>query len=81
MANSTHPPDHRLAIYRSLAPGKSNHNKISHLSGAWRRGTVNGKLTPAGGARPSAYRRVTATVTTDQGECSAWIYVVAQSQI
>lgn len=38
---------HRLASYGTLAPGKSNHNQVSHLQGTWFRGTVCGRRTQA----------------------------------
>ncbi len=110
-------PDHRLAVYGSLAPGKLNHQQISQLSGTWRRGTVNGRLLNAGwGAaigfpglvldplappvdvqlfeskdlpqhwerldqfEGNGYRRSITTVTTAQGKCTAWVYVIAEAQ-
>jgi gamma-glutamylcyclotransferase (GGCT)/AIG2-like uncharacterized protein YtfP len=37
-----------LAVYGSLAPGKSNHERIAHLKGTWSDGYVEGKLVKAG---------------------------------
>src|SRR5579862_9903898 len=35
-------PEHRLVVYGSLAPGKSNHHQLTGLSGEWRPGRVRG---------------------------------------
>ena len=40
--------DQRLASYGSLAPGRVNHHQLAGMQGQWRRGTVRGKLMPAG---------------------------------
>ena len=40
--------DHRLAVYGSLAPGKSNHHQLAGLAGDWRPGVVRGWLKDAG---------------------------------
>ena len=37
-------PEHRLAVYGSLAPSKSNHHQLAGLSGEWRPGVVRGQL-------------------------------------
>lgn len=34
--------DHRLAVYGTLAPGRSNHHELAGLRGTWRAGTVRG---------------------------------------
>ena len=39
---------HRLAVYGTLAPGRSNHHQVAMLRGAWRQGTVRGQLLPQG---------------------------------
>jgi 4'-phosphopantetheinyl transferase len=41
-------PARRLAVYGTLAPGKSNHGQLAGLSGKWSQGTVRGTLRPAG---------------------------------
>jgi 4'-phosphopantetheinyl transferase len=41
-------PARRLAVYGTLAPGKSNHGQLAGLSGKWSHGTVRGTLRPAG---------------------------------
>ena len=38
----------RLAVYGTLAPGRSNHAQLSSLAGRWRPGTVRGRLVPQG---------------------------------
>ena len=39
---------HRLAIYGTLAPGRSNHDQISMIEGNWFEGTVRGWLSEDG---------------------------------
>jgi gamma-glutamylcyclotransferase (GGCT)/AIG2-like uncharacterized protein YtfP len=39
---------HRLAVYGSLAPGKSNHYMLAGYPGTWTRGRVRGDLVNAG---------------------------------
>ena len=34
----------RLAVYGSLAPGRTNHQQLNGLSGRWIKGTVRGQL-------------------------------------
>ena len=41
-------PDCRLAVYGSLAPGKSNHHQLAGLPGDWRPGVVRGWFKDAG---------------------------------
>ena len=41
-------PIHRLAVYGSLAPGRSNHHHLADVPGTWRRGWVRGTLIEAG---------------------------------
>jgi len=38
----------RLAVYGTLAPGRSNHHQLAALKGQWRRGTVRGRLIDEG---------------------------------
>ena len=38
----------RLAIYGTLAPGRSNHHEVAMIPGTWRHGTVRGHLHPHG---------------------------------
>ena len=40
--------DQRLAVYGTLAPGRSNHHELAGLRGSWRPGTVRGRLVPEG---------------------------------
>ena len=40
--------DDRLAVYGSLAPGKSNHHMLARYAGTWSRGRVRGDLVNAG---------------------------------
>lgn len=37
-------PECRLAVYGTLAPGRSNHHELRGLSGRWVEGTVRGVL-------------------------------------
>lgn len=41
-------PSHRLAIYGSLAPGKTNHHVVADVRGEWHSGTVFGQLSQTG---------------------------------
>lgn len=41
-------PEHILIVYGSLAPGKSNHKEIAHISGTWKAGEIHGKLEDRG---------------------------------
>lgn len=41
-------PEQRLAVYGTLAPGKSNHHQLADLEGDWRAGSVHGRLYPCG---------------------------------
>jgi gamma-glutamylcyclotransferase (GGCT)/AIG2-like uncharacterized protein YtfP len=40
--------EHRLAVYGTLAPGRSNHHQVSDLGGEWIPGTVRGRLVSEG---------------------------------
>ncbi|ATE67542.1 gamma-glutamylcyclotransferase [Rhizorhabdus dicambivorans] len=40
--------DRRLAVYGTLAPGRSNHHELAELGGIWFDGTVRGRLVPEG---------------------------------
>jgi gamma-glutamylcyclotransferase (GGCT)/AIG2-like uncharacterized protein YtfP len=37
-------PEHRLAVYGTLAPGEVNHDQLSRVDGTWSPGTVRGHL-------------------------------------
>ena len=41
-------PSHRLAVYGTLAPGRSNHHVVAPYGGTWTRGRVRGDLVEAG---------------------------------
>ena len=41
-------PDHRLATYGTLGPGRSNHHHVAGIAGRWFTGTVTGRLLPEG---------------------------------
>lgn len=43
-----HDGEARLAVYGTLAPGRSNHHQLAGLKGRWRKGTVRGRLFPSG---------------------------------
>lgn len=47
--------DTRLAVYGTLAPGKSNHEQLAALQGTWRHGTVVGRLLQKGWAVEHGY--------------------------
>lgn len=42
--------DQRLAVYGTLAPGRSNHHELAGLQGEWCDGTVHGRLIAEGWA-------------------------------
>lgn len=41
-------PEHRLAVYGTLAPGRSNHGQLAGLTGDWTHGRVRGELLAEG---------------------------------
>jgi gamma-glutamylcyclotransferase (GGCT)/AIG2-like uncharacterized protein YtfP len=45
----------RLAVYGSLAPGKSNHHMLAKYPGTWTRGRVRGDLVNAGWGAAGGY--------------------------
>lgn len=47
--------DQRLAVYGSLAPGRSNHHQLAGLAGHWRVGSVRGRLVAEGWAATEGY--------------------------
>jgi gamma-glutamylcyclotransferase (GGCT)/AIG2-like uncharacterized protein YtfP len=47
--------DHRLAVYGTLAPGRSNHHQLVGLDGHWRAGAVRGRLVAEGWAATEGY--------------------------
>jgi len=48
-------PEHRLAVYGSLAPGKSNHHQLDGLGGEWQPGMVRGHLVSSGWGAAQGY--------------------------
>ena len=47
--------ERRLAVYGSLAPGRSNHGQLAGLAGDWRDGTVRGRLVESGWGAAEGY--------------------------
>jgi gamma-glutamylcyclotransferase (GGCT)/AIG2-like uncharacterized protein YtfP len=41
-------PNHTLAVYGTLAPGRPNHHVLAPLGGEWTDGTIEGDLLPMG---------------------------------
>ena len=39
---------HRLAVYGTLTPGRSNHHELDGIHGTWRTGFVRGQLVASG---------------------------------
>jgi gamma-glutamylcyclotransferase (GGCT)/AIG2-like uncharacterized protein YtfP len=37
-------PEHRLAVYGTLGPGRPNHGQLADLQGRWLKGVVRGTL-------------------------------------
>lgn len=48
-------PSTRLAVYGSLAPGKSNHHVIGNLAGGWLEGYITGKFYDRGWGSNEGY--------------------------
>lgn len=51
--------DHHLAVYGSLAPGRSNHGQLAGLAGTWVAGTVRGRLRDNGWGAGLGYPALT----------------------
>lgn len=47
--------DRRLAVYGSLAPGRSNHDQLAGLAGEWQAGIVRGRLVASGWGAAQGY--------------------------
>ncbi len=47
--------ERRLAVYGTLGPGRSNHDQLSALSGAWSSGSVRGDLYQEGWGAAQGY--------------------------
>jgi len=52
-------PVHRLVVYGTLAPGRSNADQLSSLNGTWAKGTVRGHLKAEGWGALEGYPRLT----------------------
>ncbi len=52
-------PEHRLVVYGTLAPGRSNANQLSNLNGTWTKGTVRGHLKAEGWGALEGYPGLT----------------------
>jgi gamma-glutamylcyclotransferase (GGCT)/AIG2-like uncharacterized protein YtfP len=52
-------PEHRLAVYGTLAPGRSNHGQLAGLAGDWSHGVVRGALHQAGWGAGEGYPGLT----------------------
>ena len=46
---------HRLFVYGTLAPGRSNAHVLQGVSGTWEPGTVRGRLLPEGWGAAAGY--------------------------
>ena len=55
----------RLAVYGTLAPGRSNHHQLTGLEGRWRNGTVRGRLFESGWGAALGYPGL---ILDEQGE-------------
>ena len=55
----------RLAVYGTLAPGRSNHHQLAGLEGRWRKGTVRGRLFESGWGAALGYPGL---ILDEQGE-------------
>ena len=52
-------PEHRLIVYGSLAPGKSNHGQMAGMVGTWKPGTVHGHFGETGWGSGGRYPGLT----------------------
>ena len=52
-------PEHRLCVYGSLAPGKSNHHQMAGMTGAWTPGTARGHYHSVGWGPDQAFPGLT----------------------
>ncbi len=48
-------PDYRLAVYGTLAPGRSNHGQMAGMTGTWTPGVVRGRLVAEGWGATQGY--------------------------
>ena len=65
--------EHRLCVYGTLAPGRSNHREVAHLGGTWSEITVTGRVAkrrypvftfdPEGAPQPMLLLEATALAT------------------
>ena len=55
MAESSNSAHTRLATYGTLAPGRANSGQLADLKGAWRQGTVRGRLVESGWGAEHGY--------------------------
>jgi gamma-glutamylcyclotransferase (GGCT)/AIG2-like uncharacterized protein YtfP len=47
--------EHRLAVYGTLAPGRSNHGQLTGLAGVWTHATVRGERLAKGWGTGAGY--------------------------
>ena len=52
-------PEHRLIVYGSLAPGKSNHAQMAGMVGSWTPGVVRGHFRETGWGSGGRYPGLT----------------------
>ncbi|MEO1275454.1 MAG: gamma-glutamylcyclotransferase family protein [Pseudomonadota bacterium] len=48
-------PEHRLAVYGTLAPGRANAHVLADIGGHWTTGTVRGRLVQLGWGAAQGY--------------------------
>ncbi|MEM9761774.1 MAG: gamma-glutamylcyclotransferase family protein [Pseudomonadota bacterium] len=48
-------PEHRLAVYGTLAPGRANAHVLADIGGSWTTGTVRGRLVELGWGAAQGY--------------------------
>ena len=48
-------PEHRLATYGTLAPGRANEGQLTMMQGRWMTGTIRGHLKDAGWGAAMGY--------------------------
>ncbi|MFL5295110.1 MAG: gamma-glutamylcyclotransferase [Phenylobacterium sp.] len=67
--------DCRLAVYGSLAPGKSNHHQLAGLAGEWRAGVVRGERVEAGWGTAGGFPGL--KLDADGGEVAVQVFTSA----
>lgn len=67
-------PENKLIIYGTLAPGKPNHHKISHIQGEWKSAILKGgKLESKGWGADLGFNGFVSTPENEQIDISCYV--------